>query len=94
MLMDIAFHSEEAKKVNIEIFETIYHAAIERSYEISRERGEKMRILYDLYKQQTWRFIFDTPNCSNYICNDKKTERLLYTLNPIFNEITNLTDNY
>ena len=48
-----------------------------------------MRILYYLYKQQTWRFIFDTPNCSNYICNDKKTERLLYTLNPIFNEITN-----
>ena len=36
--MDIAFHSEEAKEVNIKIFETIYHAALEKSSELSRER--------------------------------------------------------
>ena len=37
-LMDIPFHSESAKKVNILIFETIYHAALERSMEIAKDR--------------------------------------------------------
>jgi len=35
ILMDIAFHSDEAKAVNKMIFETIYHAALERSNEIA-----------------------------------------------------------
>lgn len=37
-LMDIPFHSESAKTVNILIFETIYHAALEKSMEIARDR--------------------------------------------------------
>ena len=40
VLMDIAFHSDEAKEVNKNIFETIYHAALERSNEIAMERRE------------------------------------------------------
>jgi len=35
ILMDIPFHSHEAKEVNKLIFETIYHAALERSNELS-----------------------------------------------------------
>jgi hypothetical protein len=35
ILMDIPFHSEEAKTVNKLIFETIYHAALEKSNEIA-----------------------------------------------------------
>jgi len=38
VLMDIAFHSDEAKEVNKLIFETIYHAALEKSNEIAIER--------------------------------------------------------
>jgi len=38
IMMDIPFHSEEAKNVNKLIFETIYHAALEKSNEISIER--------------------------------------------------------
>ncbi len=37
-LMDIPFHSEEAKQLNKDIFETIYHAALEMSNEIAIER--------------------------------------------------------
>jgi len=33
MLMDVAFHSDEAKEINKLIFETIYHAALEKSNE-------------------------------------------------------------
>ena len=38
VLMDIPFHSDEAKNVNKMIFETMYHAALEKSNEISIER--------------------------------------------------------
>ena len=39
MLLNIPFHSEEAKVINRKIFETIYHAALERSMEIARIEG-------------------------------------------------------
>jgi len=37
VLLDLPFHSDEAKEVNKLIFETIYHGALERSNEISIE---------------------------------------------------------
>ena len=40
VLMDIPFHSDEAKEVNKLIFETIYHAALERSNEIAIQRKQ------------------------------------------------------
>ena len=39
MLLNIPFHSEEAKQINKYIFETIYHAALERSCEIAQNDG-------------------------------------------------------
>ena len=56
ILMDIPFHSDEAKKVNKYIFETIYHASLEKSNELAIERNkayskcnnmDKMRMLTD-----------------------------------------------
>jgi len=43
ILMDISFHSDEAKEVNKLIFETIYHAALERSNEIAIERKTEFK---------------------------------------------------
>ncbi len=40
ILMDIPFHSEQAKEVNKLIFETIYHASLEKSNEISISEGQ------------------------------------------------------
>ena len=45
ILMDIPFHSEEAKEVNKMIFETIYHAALEKSNEISIKRFHQIKSL-------------------------------------------------
>ena len=39
LLLKMAFESEEAKKLNKEIFETIYYAAMETSMEIAQEEG-------------------------------------------------------
>jgi ribonucleotide reductase alpha subunit len=40
ILMDVAFHSEQAKEINKLIFETIYHASLEKSNEMALERKE------------------------------------------------------
>ena len=45
ILMDLPFHSDEAKEVNKLIFETIYHAALEKSNEISIERAKVIQKL-------------------------------------------------
>jgi ribonucleoside-diphosphate reductase alpha chain len=39
VLMDLAFHSDAAKEVNQKIFETIYHGALERSWELAVSDG-------------------------------------------------------
>lgn len=43
VMMDIPFHSEEAKEVNKLIFETIYHASLEKSNELAIECTNKIK---------------------------------------------------
>jgi ribonucleotide reductase alpha subunit len=47
ILMDVAFHSEEAKQINKNIFETIYYAALTRSNEIAIERTNWYQYTYN-----------------------------------------------
>jgi len=61
MLMGFPFDSQEASKINKQIFETIYHAALERSMELAVEEGvyetfagspaSKGELQFDLWKQ-------------------------------------------
>jgi ribonucleotide reductase alpha subunit len=59
ILMDIPFHSDEAKKVNKLIFETMYHASLEKSNEISIERFQYYKTNYEMLKKQTELTFFD-----------------------------------
>ena len=43
MLMNIPFYGDDAKSINKQIFETIYHASLEMSNEIATERYLKIR---------------------------------------------------
>jgi ribonucleotide reductase alpha subunit len=43
MMLDLAFQSDEAKEINRLIFETIYHAAIEKSNDIAIDRHRQYR---------------------------------------------------
>jgi ribonucleoside-diphosphate reductase alpha subunit len=45
MLLNLAFHSEEAKEVNRRIFETIYYGALEKSADLALKHGP-----YDTYQ--------------------------------------------
>jgi len=59
VLMDIPFHSDEAKKVNKLIFETMYHASLEKSNEISIERFQYYKTNFEILKKQTELTFFD-----------------------------------
>jgi ribonucleoside-diphosphate reductase alpha chain len=53
ILMDIPFHSDKAKEVNICIFETIYHAALEKSNELAIERKN---LVFSIFEQKKSRY--------------------------------------
>ena len=46
-MMDIPFDSDEACHVNKQIFETIYHGALEMSNELSKKRQPSMQTIYN-----------------------------------------------
>ena len=55
-LMNIPFHSNEAKKLNKLIFETIYHAALEKSNELAIKRKDNLIALYHSWVSKEWFF--------------------------------------
>ena len=90
ILMDLPFCSEDAKKLNKNIFETIYHASLEASNEIAMERYEDM--------QQLWYYnndisIFDNNahkldvNHTYYRIDDDTYSNLLDKRKPIYSEL-------
>ena len=87
-LMDIAFHSEEARCVNKHIFETIYHAALECSNEIAIERQQALNVVWTPGAQ----LFTDTTNpiCNTYNPVNKEFQSVLQTHKPILAELKNL----
>jgi len=71
ILMDIPFHSDEAKEVNKLVFETIYHAALEKSNEISMERTNKIKYML-AYKDKCELLDFVDENEYNVLKRDNK----------------------
>jgi ribonucleotide reductase alpha subunit len=61
VLMDIAFHSDAAKEVNKMIFETIYHASLEKSNEIAIERSITIKEILKTNSISEILTIFDNP---------------------------------
>jgi ribonucleotide reductase alpha subunit len=93
-LMNIAFHSDAARRVNKLVFETIYHAALECSNEIAMER---QRALYDVWKHAHMfkvsqnDTLISTIRDLNFIENfDEPTQLALYKHNPIYAELIKL----
>ena len=75
VLMDVAYHSDEAKQINKLIFETIYHAALEKSNELSLERGIFLnQMLSDLVPRSK---LLDYVNKFEYDCLKRTNKDLL-----------------
>ncbi|MAF37118.1 ribonucleoside-diphosphate reductase subunit alpha [archaeon] len=84
-LMRISFDSDEAKKLNRAIFETIYYASLESSMEIAKKREGQMKRYHELLNNSTYGF-------RNVPCFDEEEDEMefhkLHTiLKPIDEEL-------
>ena len=94
-LMDIPFYSEQAKTINKYIFETIYHAALERSFELSYNRMMPMRKIIEENKKNDI-FVHEEDVISreyNDIYNEDINE-IIRRVKPIPDEIHHLKEDY
>ena len=95
-LMDVPFESEEAIEINKMIFETIYHGAVEKSMELSKERKEDMIYLQqnkkgwnqhkDFINEYSWSFQDFTSICQTYDSCNKEILKVLHKIKPTLNE--------
>ena len=95
-MMDIPFESDEAKQLNSDIFETIYFGALCKSNDIATKRAVEMRKIQDMYLNRWFDFETKRPDCHSYIYyqNIDKIKPLLEKYKPIYDEITNIDDQY
>ena len=87
-LMKIPYSSNEALGINKKIFSTIYHASIQASVDISKDREPYMKILNDYFKNNTkpdTEFYNSEWNCNNYLVNN-----IYHTIKPYSSELDNL----
>ena len=73
VLMDIPFHSDDAKELNKLIFETIYHAALEKSNELALQRTNKLKALLDGHRDT----LLQNINEHEYSCLKRENKDLL-----------------
>ena len=69
IMMDIAFHSDEAKAVNKLIFETIYHAALERSNEMAIQVKKQTYLTSDssrIVSELSLKYSLSAEHCGAY----------------------------
>jgi ribonucleoside-diphosphate reductase alpha subunit len=95
--MNIAFESDEAKAVNKAIFETIYHAALEQSNELAKERKAGMQKLRAGIDNDYVSFKTMKKDCKQLwilpSSQEKETyEELTESLKPILHEMNALKE--
>ena len=86
-LMDTPYDSEDAKQINKNIFETIYHAALERSNELSRVRIPDMKTVKDYIDWEVNIFAKPTNDmCQTYMNVSQQDAPLFNRVRPILRE--------
>ena len=88
-LLDVSFDSNDAREINKQIFETIYFAAMEASYELAEERLDSMKQLRELIDNDKISF-----NGYDKISRLDNNNPLVAKCNPIYHEVTNLDERH
>ena len=76
--MDIAYHSEEAAELNKQIFETIYHASLERSNELATQRIADMKTVNDYVEWEVNIFTKPTDDLCRIYGNVTEADKPLF----------------
>lgn len=105
-MMNLPFESERSREINKRIFETIYHASVETSIELSKERQSDMQFIKKLYDTELFAFQNDSDKtCRKYILKDilgvnkennyqTPIDKTLYRVLPTKDELTKLEYNH
>ena len=97
-MLDIPFHSQDAIDVNKNIFETMYHAALEKSMELSSVRREHLMKLYEHlmdndYNGQDFPELFIEKSVNKFDSFKQDEINDIYNkIKPVRNELYNLVD--
>jgi ribonucleotide reductase alpha subunit len=88
-MMDLPFASDEAKDLNKKIFETIYHASLEMSMELSKKRDSDMRKLSAWDEIEPIFPVMDRLNVKRNYCQElgEECREAISRVNPIIAEI-------
>ena len=86
-LLDVPYHSDEAREINKAIFETIYHAALECSCELAEARlpGIKSLRVYPEFDIDI--FTTGEPDCQEYTAVNAADTATLAALKPVPGEL-------
>jgi ribonucleotide reductase alpha subunit len=87
ILMDIPFHSEAAKEVNKMIFETIYHASLEKSNDVAGSRKEMVKHIRSKFSAEDMEKIRQTLKLEQSITDYPDLSSLLGQL--VYNNASN-----
>ena len=80
-MLDIPYDSSEARELNKDIFETIYHASLERSNEIAIERAIFMDKICEAYKSQKFHENRDSEIYkTDFLVNDSTEQDIISLL--------------
>ena len=99
-MLNLSFTCDEAKQLNKDIFETIYHASLESSYELSKERFESiMNIinkynLEDIFSNVKSNIIDTERNYSDKCSNDKDIKFIQPIYAELYAAINNMNSNF
>lgn len=86
-LLDIPYHCDEAKQINKNIFETIYHASLERSNELSKERLVDMKTVRSYIDFEVNIFMNSYDDTCREYCNISQEDKGVFErVKPIFRE--------
>jgi ribonucleotide reductase alpha subunit len=86
VLMNIPYHSEQAKQMNKYIFETIYHAALEKSWELSVERREKIISIKQDISREMYETTLTYGDMDDYL-SEYMNNAEIALINPILGEV-------
>jgi len=86
-MMRISYSSDKAIEINQNIFGTIYHASLQASTDIAKEREEGIKLIQEHLKNHPRTSIETEFYDSNFNCHPKKIEKLYHQLKPHSSEL-------
>lgn len=86
-MLRIPYSSDEALEINKKIFGTIYHASLQASCDIAKNREVEFKLLKEYFDEHSKKIPTDEFYDNNFTCTPKKIEKIYHNLRPHSTEL-------